>query len=145
MIVTFSVPFVRGQGRPRFGRMRAYKPAADRDAERAIRDAYKGASIRQHGHVVMAPDGVPVSVAVVTARRLPKSFPKRVMREHDTHKPDASNVLKLVEDALNGVAYADDAQITETHTVKRDRIRDWCDRTYVTVYWEGNEEWNTRI
>jgi Holliday junction resolvase RusA-like endonuclease len=32
---------------------------------------------------------------------------------------DTSNLVKLVEDALNAVGYDDDAQIVETHAVKR--------------------------
>lgn len=34
-------------------------------------------------------------------------------------KPDASNVLKAVEDAMNGVVYIDDSQITDLHVRKR--------------------------
>lgn len=35
-----------------------------------------------------------------------------------TTKPDSSNILKGVEDALNGVLYKDDSQIVRTHVVK---------------------------
>lgn len=35
-----------------------------------------------------------------------------------TTKPDSSNILKGVEDALNGVVYKDDSQIVRTHVVK---------------------------
>jgi Holliday junction resolvase RusA-like endonuclease len=36
-----------------------------------------------------------------------------------TVKPDASNVCKAVEDAMNGVAYRDDSQIVELRVTKR--------------------------
>lgn len=34
-------------------------------------------------------------------------------------KPDADNVAKIIADALNGLAYDDDAQITDLHVMKR--------------------------
>lgn len=36
-----------------------------------------------------------------------------------TKRPDSDNLCKAVQDALNGVIYADDAQIDEVHIVKR--------------------------
>ena len=36
-----------------------------------------------------------------------------------TTKPDSSNILKGIEDALNGVLYKDDSQIVKTHMVKQ--------------------------
>lgn len=37
---------------------------------------------------------------------------------YPTIKPDASNVLKIIEDALNGLAYVDDKQIVWVEVVK---------------------------
>jgi len=34
-------------------------------------------------------------------------------------RPDASNIVKLVEDALNGIAFTDDARISDLHVYKR--------------------------
>lgn len=36
----------------------------------------------------------------------------------DLRKPDASNYLKLIEDALTGVAWEDDAQVFDARAVK---------------------------
>ena len=141
MIVTFYVPFVHGKQRPKFARMgkavRAYTPKDTERNEKRIADAYKGASIRKYGRVVSAGEHVPVTLCFVTRRALPKSRPKRMVAEHDTYKPDLDNEIKEVKDALNGVAWVDDAQVTETHGFKMPRTRGVAeDRTYVTVIWE---------
>src|SRR5574340_191713 len=36
-----------------------------------------------------------------------------------TKKPDADNVLKAIKDAMNGVVYFDDQQVTDVHISKR--------------------------
>ena len=36
-----------------------------------------------------------------------------------TKRPDSDNLCKAVQDALNGIIYADDAQIDEVHIIKR--------------------------
>lgn len=38
---------------------------------------------------------------------------------YPTKKPDTSNILKAIEDAMNEVAYGDDAQITDHHIKRR--------------------------
>ena len=102
------------QGRPRFSRqggfVKAYDPAKSRDYKKYVR-------------LVAAQDApaVPVTGAVVLSlkiyRAVPKSMSKRKReaalagRLRPTTKPDVSNVLKGVEDALKGLWYADDSQI----------------------------------
>lgn len=132
--ITFSVMFVSGKARPRFTRSgRAYTPKTTKDAESIIRNAYKSASKTKYGEVMSAPIGTPVSVSVETNRPLPKSTPKKTTSQPDTLKPDSDNILKLVCDALNGVAYHDDAQVTRATVQKNNRRRDISERTDVRI------------
>ena len=102
------------QGRPRFSRqggfVKAYAPAKSRDYKQYVR-------------LVAAQDtpAVPVTGAVVLSLKIYRAMPKsmsKAKREaalagqlRPTTKPDVSNVLKGVEDALKGLWYADDSQI----------------------------------
>lgn len=110
---------VRGKSRPRFsvrnGRAFVHPVDADREYQARIAEEYRIQVGKMH-------EG-PVAVAVYIFRGLPKSTPKRVLREMDTVRPDADNVLKQVMDALNGVAYEDDRQVVSGHVVKMPRTR----------------------
>lgn len=128
----FEVPFVRGKGRVRFVRAtgRTYTPDSTAEAMKRIRQAFVAAGGE------MAPKGAPVGVLIMTGRPVPKSRPKRVTRESDVYKPDADNVAKLVLDALNGVAWSDDKQVTNLEVIKSDRTRGAEERTRVAVMWK---------
>lgn len=58
---------------------------------------------------------------VNTWRQPPKSWSekKKLAARYITSRPDFDNTLKLIADALNCVAYADDAQIADGRHVKR--------------------------
>lgn len=88
---------------PRTGRN--YTPKQTRLAEEAVRKAYR-AEHEDHGDF----DGI-VTVAIETFRPLAKSNPKYWVGRADLGKPDWDNIGKLVCDALNGVAYTDDAHV----------------------------------
>ena len=110
---------VRGKGRPSFTRCgHAYTPKPTRDYEMAIREAFENAPGRPP-----EPFSGPIAVCIMTYRQLPKSTPKSVSSEHDTHKPDIDNVAKIVLDALNGVAWEDDAQVVSLTVSKLKRTR----------------------
>src|SRR3990170_6993175 len=49
----------------------------------------------------------------------PKSAPKRRPKDWVDVRPDLSKLARLVEDALQGVIYADDAQVVQEHLSKR--------------------------
>ncbi len=56
----------------------------------------------------------PVEIAVDVVQKMPgPTVWKRTQKKGypSTTKPDCSNILKLIEDALNGIAYVDDRQI----------------------------------
>ena len=115
-----SVTFVvegkpRGKGRPRFtmrsGYPTAYTPKETAEYEKQIRDAYlaEGGELHNGGIGIMVSAFYPV----------PKSATKKdrmAMLDGETFplvKPDVDNILKVVCDALNGVAYPDDSHILQ--------------------------------
>lgn len=142
--VSFSVPFVAGKARHRIGKGHAYTPAATVRAEKAIRDAYERAVADKDGTVAdyRAPKHVSVSVTIWTQRPLPESRAKKISTEEDTYKPDADNVAKLVLDALNGVAWADDAQVTDLNVHKKYRYMGAPERATVHILW--GKDWSKR-
>lgn len=104
------------QGRPRFGHGRTYDPPKSRKYKEYVRRlAYRN----------MPPDALrgpltcPVRLTCVIYRAVPQSWSRRKRADaiadkiRPTTKPDVSNILKGIEDALNGVWYADDSQIVE--------------------------------
>lgn len=116
---------VRGQGRPRMRRNgHAYKTREDREWEDRIKESYINSNGPHFG-------SKPVIVALMIHRAMPNSRPKYRESEMDVYKPDSSNVLKGVEDALNGIAYEDDRQIVGAFTIKHPRIRQ--DSEYIEV------------
>lgn len=131
-IYSFTVPFVRGKGRVRFVKAsgRTYTPDKTAEAMELIRHAFVGVGGER------APEGVPVRVSITTARGMPKSRPKRLESEPDVYKPDCDNIAKAVLDALNGVAWVDDTQVTNLVVQKFDRDRVAEEQTHVIVSWE---------
>lgn len=102
------------QGRPRFSRqggfVKAYDPEKSRDYKSYVR------MIAAQN----APAG-PVTGAVILSLKIYRSIPKTMPKYkralalagqiRPVTKPDVSNVLKGVEDALKGLWYKDDSQI----------------------------------
>ena len=101
----------KGQGRPRFDPRsgRAYTPPTTR----AYADVIKSAALLQWGDEP-ALEG-PVTISVVAQFAIPKTAKGR---KHHVQKPDASNILKAVEDALNGIVFKDDSQIVSARVRK---------------------------
>lgn len=140
---SFTVPFVRGWHRQRarkVGRgIQFYPCAQDRESKAEIADAFWAAALEQHHGDPKAPKGTPVRVAIATERDVMSAFRKRDGDAHpDTQKPDADNDAKLVLDALNGVAWDDDQQVTDLHVIKRDRTRGATPQMLITIEWEDN-------
>lgn len=116
--VGFSVPGKpHGKGRPRFavrgGHARAYTPEATREYEARAAHA---ARVAMGGY---APMGGALEVEIDVYLPIPSRF-NRAQREaaqagaiRPTCKPDADNVAKAVLDAAQGIAFEDDAQVSD--------------------------------
>lgn len=108
----------KGKGRPRFttknGYARAYTPSATTEYEQLIQFAYKSQC-----RGVMFDDNIPLSLHIKSYHKIPKNTSKKqkaLMLSGDirpTKTPDADNIIKIICDALNGVAYYDDKQVVE--------------------------------
>lgn len=105
-----------GKGRARVTHTgHAFTPKKTRDYENAVKIAYLEANKDKPPFE----KDVPLKLVLWCGYPIPKSDSKKKRADklygitRPTVKPDLSNVLKSVEDALNGIAYSDDSQITE--------------------------------
>lgn len=107
-----------GKGRPRFSQVNGMTitrtPQATVDYEQLVVAEYK----RQCGSVRFE-DEDRICVKVIAFFGIPAAASKNKRRDMEngiirpSKKPDADNVLKIICDALNTVAYKDDAQIVD--------------------------------
>lgn len=121
MVIVFEVlGEPRGKARPRFTRTgHTYTPSTTVEYENAVIRAYA----ERYGDRFYD-KGTPLSIEVTAYYGIPKSTSKKRRTDmlsgavRPTKKPDCDNVLKIIADALNKVAYADDAQIVRTEVTK---------------------------
>lgn len=115
----FYVKGIPTKRRPRFTRSgHAYTDERTVAEEAAIRNAYRGPFFEGK-----------VSIRIDIYPKLPKSTPKGIKSAPCLKKPDGDNVLKIFQDALQGVAYADDKQVCSAKVIKHDMQRietDYC-------------------
>lgn len=107
------------KGRPRAalvaGRARIYTPKKTADEEARIADL---ASRQWDG----PPWSCPVQLIVMAYFPVRASWSKRkqasAIGQPHVQTPDGDNIVKLISDALNGVAYIDDAQVYDVRCSK---------------------------
>lgn len=111
----------KGKERPRYSRKsgRMYTPSTTLQYEALIKVLYR----KKYGPQ-MFPKGVPLDIRIKSFIQVPESDSlstraKKLSGEiRPTIKPDWDNIGKVVADALNKVAYHDDAQIVDSQTRK---------------------------
>ncbi|WP_102411379.1 RusA family crossover junction endodeoxyribonuclease [Beduinella massiliensis] len=105
-----------GKGRPRFDTRsgHAYTPDATRKAEESVKSlAGHIKPVERYARIkVTAWHGIPSGTSNAVRMQMISGDIRPAV------KPDADNILKLVLDALNGIAYADDRQIVEASIEK---------------------------
>lgn len=120
--------------RPRFsvirGRVHTHTPYKTKEYENRIAAAYleksKGFKFDKN---------VPLDVQIVFGMPIPKSTTKKKRTDMinglygHTVKPDCDNLAKAILDALNGIAWHDDAQITHLNVSKS-----YAESPYIYIY-----------
>ncbi len=123
MQVQFTIPGIPvAKGRARHtqvgGFVRTYTPAKTREYEDKVRDCGKRAMLGAE------PCAAPMEMLLEIRMPIPSSWSKKKQvaaaagQVRATKKPDSANVLKAIEDGLNGVCYIDDSQIV-LHTIRK--------------------------
>lgn len=116
MKITLTVPGEpKGKARPRFdSRTRhTYTPADTAAYEKLISDLY-----RLQYKTMAFPEGA-LDLRIRAFFSVPKSDSLKTAHKkltnaiRPTKKPDMDNIMKIVADALNGVAFRDDSQIVD--------------------------------
>lgn len=128
-MIAFTIPGQpEGKGRPRAtaisGHARMYTPAKTTLYEGRIWQAYREAGGgMMHGDLFMR---------IIAVRKIPASMSGKRQADLRTRycrsKPDIDNIIKVLCDALNGVAYQDDSQVVK---IAAEKI--WGDEPHVWV------------
>lgn len=122
------VPWARARVDGRRGNLIHFTPKRQKDEKTAIQYAAK----RAMGNKPLLTG--PLRMAVRFVYPFPKNWSESRRRQPQsywkTSRPDADNLLKLMKDALNGVVYHDDAQVTFTECRK---LHGSVAGTFVTV------------
>ena len=113
----------QGKGRPKFSKVGDHVKTRTPDQtviyENLIKTEY-----RSQCNGLQFPDQVQLDMRVMAFYQMPSSVSKKKRQQmldqkiRPTKKPDADNILKVVADSLNQIAYRDDAQIVDTQVRK---------------------------
>lgn len=115
---SFIIPGeAKGKGRPKFARMgnfvKTYTPKDTANYESLVKLYFTEAYPEWQQGIISG--AIKLSVTVQTI--IPKSFSKKKTEMalknliRPLVKPDADNIIKIIADSLNGIAYQDDKQI----------------------------------
>jgi len=122
--VKFTIPGPpKGKGRPRFSKMgnfvKAYTPTETASYENLVTVEYQAQS-----KCFRFPDDAILDMRIIAYYEIPKSVSK-IKRSRmisgeirPSKKPDMDNVVKIIADSLNNVAYKDDTQIVDCQVRK---------------------------
>ena len=115
-IFTFTIPGPPvGKGRPRLGRGgHVYTPAKTAAYEKKVR-VLALAALGGRCSLAKGPVGVTIVLQVPWPQRVPKRL-REAYRDEGCFfvgRPDLDNCAKAILDAMNGVIYLDDAQVSQ--------------------------------
>lgn len=110
----------QGKGRPRLGRYGStYTPTKTRNYEELVKWSFR------NKYKKVSPSEKEINVTIVAIFEPPQSTSKKMKNflisneVGHTHKPDCDNIIKIILDSLNKVAYKDDNQVTKVFCKKQ--------------------------
>lgn len=116
------------KGRPRFWEGKVITPASTRKYEEYIKEQCKDFQ-KLEGPIIMI-----VEIAIETPK-CRKEQVKQPLGRYVQTRPDIDNYIKIFMDALNGIAYDDDSQVSYVCGVKK-----YVDEpSYASIYITNNE------
>ena len=106
-----------GQGRPKFstinGHAKAYDPEKSRNYKAYVKLLATQAMKDNGFNMIEGPCCLDIMAFFEVPKSKSKKFKERALLglERPTKKPDIDNIVKALQDALNGLAYKDDSSI----------------------------------
>ena len=124
---------IKGKARPRVNTYtcKAYTPENTKDYEMLIKQYFK---IKYPRYVALENR---IKVTINAYFKVPKTTTKKDIalieegKLSPTKKPDIDNIVKIILDSLNGIAFKDDNQITKIEVEKLYTFED--ERVYVKI------------
>ena len=113
-----------GQGRPKFstinGHAKAYDPEKSRNYKAYVKLLATQAMKEQGFTMIDGPCCLDIMAFFEVPKSKSKKFKERALLglERPTKKPDIDNIVKALQDALNGLAYKDDSSIVYLSVAK---------------------------
>lgn len=128
--------------RPKFAKRgnftTTYTPDKTTNYENLVKLTYQN----EHGNFMFDKEK-PLKVTITVVREIPKSFTNKKIELaingfiRPITRGDVDNYAKTILDALNGIAYHDDAQVTDLEVFKRYGYKSYAEITISSV--GGNE------
>ena len=122
-VISFTIPGVPvAKGRPKFkrigSRIMTYTPAKTHKAEEFVKACFE----EKFGNSIKTPINGAICLTVEFFMQIPTSLSKKkkAMLEmlYHTKRPDIDNLIKTVQDGLNGVAWTDDSCVCCVNATK---------------------------
>ena len=106
-----------GKGRPRLGRYSTYTPEKTKNYEEYVKLCYMNKY-----NIKQTPTEKPLKAKITAFFEVPASYSnkkkKELIGQPHTKRPDIDNIVNIILDSLNKLAYKDDNQIAKLEVEK---------------------------
>ena len=119
-----------GKGRPRFSRYGTYTPLKTKEYENKVVECFLKENTIKGIELYSGAIKIVIWAVFEPVKSISKKKRELLIRKAHMIKPDIDNIVKIITDGLNGVAYKDDSQVCELEAHK---IYGNCGRVEVQI------------